>query len=888
MLTHMNPERWQCITEIVNDCLERPEERRQAHASSACAGDESMLAEVLQWLAVAQVQNTKGFLEETFQLASHTLGVTASEPPSANAEDATNWIGKRFGAYRITEEIARGGMGSVFKAFRDDDEYQKEVAIKIVRGGPASDVLAQRFRAERQILANLDHPNITRLIDGGQGENGTPYFVMEFVDGFPINTYCEMKSLPLDERLRLFREVCAAVHFAHQRLIVHRDLKPSNILVDETGHVKLLDFGIAKLLDPTALDARGNPIANPTEANAMTPAYASPEQIKGDAITTASDVYALGVVLYRLLTGRSPYKSDNTQPLALAKEIVDTDPERPSTVIDRAASSSQGVASIDTQRVLSTLGVRRLKRDLRGDLDNIVLMALRKDPERRYASAEQLGEDVRRYQARLPVIARPDTFAYRAEKFVARNRWAVAFASLAAFGLIGGIVATLHQAREAQLAQTRAEKLFSSSRSFTNKIQGEALSLIGDIPGANEVQKLVLDASLAYQKELASDAGSDRQLLLEIAGGFINLAMTQERALVDIQARRDTLLSAKALLERAERLAPRDAASLHRAILIETRLAMLDAEQQKWPAAKARFDAAISLAKIKTDRDGSFALTDARAEAYTEYGRAAGVEESIDLRIALLNEARVLIGALDRAKLKDDEKSDADIKLATVLAYLSMAEIERPTTGIEASIAHATEAAAILEERYRQTPNNLRVLGNLHFVVSHLADAYGKKDDFVSARTYFRKARGYAEPLIRRDPSQSMLTVNMLAGRLSEMEMELRAKTEPAELLLVLADIDREVKSLPANVQQERAGVALDCWVNGLYAEAKFRRAMQGDLSYDLRRTLLRESKTLFTQSAATLEKIPELIDGNSPEIIALVRSGTQRASAELARFERK
>ncbi len=890
MLTDMNEDRWQLITDIVTDCLNLPEVERLAHARARCEGDDALFAEVVQWLGNAD--GTKGFLTRPVGIdvfTAHPFSEHIAERVEASLREETNWVDRRLGAYRVTDEIARGGMGSVFKAVRADDEYQKQVAIKLIRGDLARDVIAQRFRDERQILANLDHPHIARLIDGGKGDDGTPYLVMEYVDGLPIDAYCEARALPISERLKLFRDVCAAVHFAHQRLVVHRDLKPNNILVDANGQVKLLDFGIAKLLDPTQLDANGKSIANPTIANAMTPAYASPEQIKGDAITTSSDVYALGVLLYRLLTGKSPYKNDTTKPLELAKEIVDTEPDRPSAAVTRIESPRPTERSIDTEKVARTLDTKRLRRELRGDLDNIILMALRKDPQRRYASAEQLAEDVKRYENDLPVIARADTFSYRAKKFISRNRWQVALASLGTMALIGGIVATTYQANEAWIAQTRAEKLFKNSRGFANKIQVEALSLISDIPGSADAQKFVLDTSLAYQKELASDAGNDRQLTLEIAGGFVNLAMTQERALVAVQLRRETLLSAQGLVERAEQLAPRDTVSLRMLIRIKARLAMLDSEQQKWPSAKALFEEAIALARIKTNHEGTFPLADARSEAFMEYGRAAGVEESVDRQIALLTEAKRLIEDLDRTKLNDDEKYDANIKLASILGYLSIAENDRPALAtIDASISYAIRAVTLMEESDRQRPNNLRAIGNLSFYAGHLADQYGKKNDLASARLYFKKARDYAQSIVRRDPTQTMLIVNTLAMHLNEIEMELRAKTEPTDLLVALADVDRQVKALPETVHRERIGIALKCWVNGLHAEAKFRRAVQSDLALDKRKMLLRESMVLFADSAAMLEKVSELIDQNTPDMTELVRSGEQRARVALAALDKK
>lgn len=527
----MNPERWERITQIVTDCLERSAAERAAYARDRCAGDVTLLADVEHWLArAAQTGRDDDFMAQpvaAIALGTHSVATEISACISDALAGDDYWIGRRLGAYRITEEIARGGMGSVFKAVRDDDSYHKIVAVKVVRSALATDVIAQRFIAERQILANLDHPHIARLLDGGRDEDGTPFFVMEHVSGLPIDRFCEVRTLPLADRLKLFRDVCAAVHFAHQRLIVHRDLKPSNILVDDHGHVKLLDFGIAKLLDPAALDMHGNALAEVTSANAMTPAYASPEQIKGESVTTSSDVYALGVLLYRLLTGRSPYRSDTTQPLALAREIVDTDPERPSTVVTCSDSPRPGEKSLGIASVVRTLDGKRLRRELRGDLDNIVLMALRKEPGRRYASVEQLSDDVLRYLDDLPVRARPDTWAYRSQKFVSRNRWAMSFALLGIAGLIGGVAATSYQAKVARQAQARAETLFVDVRKLANSYLFDVHDAVKDLPGATPVREMLVKNSLEYLDRLARDTNDEPGLLAEIASGYDKLGDVQ-------------------------------------------------------------------------------------------------------------------------------------------------------------------------------------------------------------------------------------------------------------------------------------------------------------------------------------------------------------------------
>lgn len=363
-------------------------------------------------------------------------------------------IGSRLGAYRLIELIGRGGMGEVYQAERADDQYLARVAIKLVRVDHDAKQVAWRFRSERQILAALEHPNIARLIDGGESEEGVPYLVMELVSGQPIDAYCEERGLSVTARVRLFLQVCAAVSFAHQRLVVHRDLKPGNIMVTASGAVKLLDFGIAKLLEPTS--STGTELTE-TQARVMTLEYASPEQVRGDPITTASDVYSLGVVLYRVLTGRSPYREDNAAERA-AEILGDSVPSKPSTALDETkvrTVTPETAPQMDATR-------KRTKRALKGDLDNVLLMALRKEPERRYASVDLFADDLRRYLDGMPVRARGDAIRYRAMKFISRHKFGVAAAVLGVISLVIGIVATTWQARiaaeQTRIAQEEVSK----------------------------------------------------------------------------------------------------------------------------------------------------------------------------------------------------------------------------------------------------------------------------------------------------------------------------------------------------------------------------------------------------------------------------------------------
>jgi serine/threonine protein kinase/tetratricopeptide (TPR) repeat protein len=402
----MNPH-WERLNQIFHAALALPAGERASYLDSACADDPDLRIEVLELITAHE--RAAQFIESPALVSARTWFEPDTRPPLA---------GSRLGAYRVEREIGRGGMGAVYLAQRADGHYEQQVAIKLIKRGMDTDLVLERFRAERQILASLDHPNIARLMDGGTTDDGRPYFVMEYIEGKPIDQYADARGLTVAERLGLFLQICGAVAYAHTRHIIHRDIKPLNILITDEGVPKLLDFGIAKVLHP----GTDQSTAQVTGVRLLTPEYASPEQVMGRPATAASDVYSLGVVLYELLTGRSPYRPRSRTLADIAEAVETTQPERPSvaaTGVEAGAAQARGGA--------------RLGRLLRGDLDDIVLTALRKEPERRYGSVELFADDLRRHLDGLPVRARPDGILYRTGKFVRRNRSSVLAAGLAAF-----------------------------------------------------------------------------------------------------------------------------------------------------------------------------------------------------------------------------------------------------------------------------------------------------------------------------------------------------------------------------------------------------------------------------------------------------------------------
>ena len=527
----MTPERWQQIKNVLAEALEEPSANRTAYLDRSCAGDEDLRREVELCLDHERELSPR-FLNETALPRMAASALTAGSIP---------WVGRRIGSYKTIELVGVGGMGEVYRAFRADDQYRKEVALKVVRAGQDSGVILARFRNERQILASLEHPNIARLLDGGTTEEGAPYLVMELIKGQPIGQYCDSRKLSVSDRLALFTQVCAAVQYAHQRLIIHRDIKPSNILVTPDGVPKLLDFGIAKVL---GTDLQSQSTETLTAFRVLTPGYASPEQIRGEPVTTASDVYSLGVVLYELLTARSPYAATTGAPQELLRQICELEPEKPSAATDKRSRDANAVQlTVEDVSAARNTSPLKLRKQLKGDLDNIVLMALRKEASRRYASVEQFAEDIRRNLATLPVVAQKDTARYRVSKFVARHRAGVLATVTVALALVAGLVITM---REAKLANRR----FNDVRSLTNSLIFDVHDSIKDLPGSTPAKKIIVDHALQYLNVLAQESAGDIGLQRELASAYEKLGSVQgdylENNLGDAEG---TLTSYKKALE---------------------------------------------------------------------------------------------------------------------------------------------------------------------------------------------------------------------------------------------------------------------------------------------------------------------------------------------------
>ncbi|HEX7153930.1 MAG TPA: serine/threonine-protein kinase [Thermoanaerobaculia bacterium] len=450
---------WERVRELFQQAVEADAATRDA-LFSAC-DDPRIVEEVLSLLAAHDD-------------AGEFLAASLWEMIDGNRE--ARLAGTTIGPYRLVRPLGEGGMGTVFLAVRDDEQFDQRVAIKLIRGGAAADSIVRRFRQERQILAALEHPNIARLIDGGTTADGLPYLVMEYVDGTPIDRYCKEQSLSVSDRLRLFLTLCDAVQYAHRNLVIHRDLKPANVLITRDGSPKLLDFGIAKLTSTATADA--------TVTRMMTPDYASPEQLRGLPVSTSSDVYSLGVLLYELLTGSRPFDSGTRTP--------DAEPVRPATRMPA----------------------------LRGDIDNMLMMAMHPEPARRYGSVQELADDVRRHLTGHPVIARRDTIRYRASKFVRRNRIGIAAAIAIVAVIAVGFITTLRQKR---IAERRFDEVRTLARAFVFDIH----DAIAPLPGSTQARALLVRRALVYLDNLSAESANNTPLEMELAGAYLRIGDVQ-------------------------------------------------------------------------------------------------------------------------------------------------------------------------------------------------------------------------------------------------------------------------------------------------------------------------------------------------------------------------
>jgi len=702
----VNPDEWRRVKDLLDGALEHDPAERSDYIAAACAGDAELRGRV-EALARA-AEGDGGILDATDAVAG---GAPVPEMPTR--------AGERVGAYELLEEIAQGGMGVVYLARRADDEFQKKVAVKLMRSGLFSEIDVRRFRSERQIAAALDHPHIARLLDGGTTAAGEPYFVMEYVEGRPLLDHCREHDVPLPQRLGLFREICDTVQYAHQHLVVHRDLKPGNILATPEGSVKLLDFGIAKMLSPETA-ATAPPTA--TFERMLTPEYASPEQVRGLAVTTASDVYSLGVILYELVTNEKPYRIESGDPADLLRLVCELDPDRPST---RAP-------------------------ELSGDLDAIVLKAMRKEPERRYASAAALSEDVGRFLDGRPVEARRGSTAYRARKFVRRHRVGVAATALVLVALAGGILATLSEARRARAAEARAERRFNDVRKLANSFLFEFHDAIQDLPGATAARSLVVRRALEYLDSLAAESAGDRALRRELAEAYRKVGDVQGNAftanLGDVEGAAASYRKAIGLLEPA--VAAPGATDAERTTLATTYLVdsglFLVRGRVEDALAEARRGLALRQ-RLAAERPAAERQMDlAQAWQYVAFDATAAGKHA-EARAALANQAAIL-EAQSRAR-----PADRVVRRSLAQNVYLTGDAATNAQDLPGALERYRSAASMQEALLREDPSSVTFHRDLAYSYMAIGNTEETLTDFPAALDAHRQALATFESMAAAD-----------------------------------------------------------------------------------------------------------------------------------------
>jgi serine/threonine protein kinase/tetratricopeptide (TPR) repeat protein len=805
-------ERWQQVRAILDRVIELPVSERSPYLDQSCTDDPELRDEV------------ESLLRSHEEAGSVFLKNAAGKLKTALEAGIFTRVGSRVGVYQILAEIGHGGMGEVYRAVRADGQYEKAVAIKLVRGGYDTSGLLQRFRHERQILASLDHPNIARLLDGGTTEDGTPYLVMELIEGERLDSYCDTHRLSISERLELFREICSAVQYAHQRLIIHRDLKPGNVLVTADGIPKLLDFGIAKLIDPDSL-------AETTLVRPMTPEYASPEQIRGEPITTASDVYSLGVVLYQLLTGRSPYSLDTRSSHQLAQAVCETDPAKPSSAVLRPipASPEDRVPPAIPDHLASVRegSPAKLQRRLSGDLDQIVLKAMRKEPHQRYSSVEQLGDDIRRHLEGLPVTAVRGSFAYRANKFIRRNRMAIAAGSLLAVTLMGGIAATIRQARiarrQAEIARSeraKAEKRFSDVRELANSLIFEIHDSIQSLPGATPSRKLLLDRAVQYLDKLSSDSAGDVNLQRELGWAYQRLAAVQgdttQSNLGQVNAAEISNRKAMALFEAVAKANPDS-------VTDQLNLAMA----YRW---RAFFDVYETTGRAEIDR--ALAVTeplmrtnannlDLKNELAQEYTIRADIQDAVGDRVDAIDSYRKVRDLRQEIFNTNPAYAGARRALAKITVVLAhqTGRFGSPDEAIRLMNVGIADFQALASET--KDPGLIREVAAAE---SRRGDVELIKGDITAARKDFQTSLRRFEPLAKVDPENKMLQSDVWVGRF-EYGRALAVGGRYAEALWLMKDALSGYQSLHLEADVGIGPPAMRAWIGEAEASTHDLRA---------------------------------------------------------------
>jgi len=736
------------IEAIFNEVLEAPLEMRAGLIETRCQGDLELALEVRSLLKACEAQEQSA--------ASRRL------QPDAAQDDQRDH--KRVGPYELDRLLGRGGMGAVYLAHRADGQFEQQVAIKLIDLPLATDLFRERFRQERQILAELQHPFIARLLDGGVTTQGDLYLVMEYVHGVPIHRYCEERGLPVQQRIALFVRVCEAVQFAHQNFVVHRDLKPDNILVAADGTPRLLDFGTAKLLSPSL--SRHDSRLTREGYQSFTPQYASPEQVLGNPITTASDTYSLGVLLYLLLAGTVPYELKELTTAEMLRVICEEPPRKPY----RGAGSHQR---------------------LDADLEAILLKALRKEPQERYRSAEQLASDLRAYLEGLPVAARRGTLRYRAGKFIRRRRFSVAAAALVAISLIAGVAGVLWQSKVANAERRKAEARSADLRQLSNSLLSELDEAIKELPGSTGAQKLLVTRVLEHLDRMARDTRGDRRTQLDLVDAYTRLGNLQgneyDQNLGDPAGALVSIGKAIAIAEPLVAAKPRDREALWAlALAVQSRSEILWLTGKTSEAVSVLQEALNCFQALASDPHASAALLTDAATAYDVLGDELGQSRANSMRnlAGALSAYRINLSLVNRALSADPGFSRAIGAMA--IATMKIGDVE-----METDPAQALKDLQLALQRLDDLPNakqgNLSVVRLRGIMLVREANALAALRDYSAAIPLFEKAIDTSRRLAAADPQDWRSPADME----NAMNAEASAFEAAANPVLAVAPDDR-------------------------------------------------------------------------------------------------
>ena len=793
----MTDARWLRIKELFDAALEVRREALPVWLDDRCAQDADLRRE-LETL-IASHDRAGAFIEAP---AIATAGAADAVASATAPRPRPTMIGRRLGSYRITAELGRGGMGVVYLAERDDEAFRKQVAVKVLRGGihPA---LAERFDAERRILASLEHPNIAGLLDAGTDDAGTPFVVMEYVEGVAIDAYAREHRLSIRQRLELFCTVCDAVQYSHQRLVVHRDIKPGNILVTPDGVPKLLDFGIAKLLDPLVADGQ----RTRTEFRALTPESASPEQVRGEPVTVASDVYSLGVLLYRLLTDRSPYRRTPTTDVEIVRAVCEEIPPKPSDAAE-AARTGGGMDSEPAGSASPPASSTPSRRQLAGDLDLITIKALRKEPERRYASVERFADDLRRYLRGDPVDAAPDLWRYRAGKFIRRHRVGLAASAALIATMIAGAGATLFEARTARIERARAERRFSDVRSLAKSVIFELHDAIAPLPGSTAARELLVRRALSYLDSLAAEAGSDVSIQRELAEAYARIGEVQGgvgranlgRATASLESYRKSL----ALRERIATLTPADPSALDEVARAHRPVGALLDRMGEGKASLEHFQTAVAIhERLLASRPDDAQLQVALAGSYQGLGDTLATLEDWPRVLDLRQRALPLL-----RQAAQREPQSAEIQRSLALANKRLGAIEAKLKRYPEGLEAYREALTVDEARLAIDPRSSEAQSDVAVDLSDVAFILWRTGDRRAALEQYERARAVREELVRADPndtrSRSALATTLTRTGLLNWELgdTAQALARHKQALAILESLTRDN---PTDTQLEQA-----------------------------------------------------------------------------------